>query len=116
QRWRWGGGGMGAAKSFEDIYESAAGDALHGAGRDSFAAMDLLKKVDPKRYSPANGAAYPNGGFGKSLRQVAQLIKADVGLEIAFVEIGGWDTHANQGGANGVLANRLTELAGGLSA
>jgi uncharacterized protein (DUF1501 family) len=109
-------GGMGAAKSFEDIYESAAGDALHGAGQDSFAAMELLKKVDPKRYSPANGAAYPNGGFGKSLRQVAQLIKADVGLEIAFVEIGGWDTHANQGGANGVLANRLTELAGGLSA
>ena len=111
-----GGGGMGAAKSFEEIYESAAGDALHGAGRDSFAAMDLLKKVDPKRYTPANGAAYPNGGFGKSLRQVAQLIKAEVGLEVAFVEIGGWDTHANQGGANGALATRLTELAGGLAA
>lgn len=106
----------GAAKSFEDIYESAAGDALHGAGRDGFAAMDLLKKVDPKRYTPANGAAYPNGGFGKSLRQVAQLIKADVGLEIAFVEVGGWDTHANQGAANGTLATRLTELAGGLAA
>lgn len=106
----------GAAKGFEDIYESAVGDALHGAGRDGFAAMDLLKKVDPKRYTPANGAAYPNGGFGKSLRQVAQLIKAEVGLEIAFVEIGGWDTHANQGAANGALATRLTELAGGLAA
>jgi uncharacterized protein (DUF1501 family) len=78
--------------------------------------MDLLKKVDPRRYQPAHGAMYPNGGFGKSLRQVAQLIKADVGLEIAFVEIGGWDTHANQGAANGVLATRLTELAGGLAA
>ncbi len=111
-----GAASMGAAKSFEDIYESAAGDALHGAGRDSFAAMDLLKKVDPKRYTPANGATYPNGAFGKSLRQVAQLIKEDVGLEIAFVEIGGWDTHANQGAASGVLANRLTELAGGLAA
>jgi uncharacterized protein (DUF1501 family) len=113
------GGGMsggGAAKGFEDIYESAVGDALHGAGREGFAAIDLLKKVDPKRYAPANGAAYPNGNFGKSLRQVAQLIKAEVGLEIAFVEIGGWDTHANQGAANGALANRLTELANGLGA
>lgn len=109
-------GRVGAAKGFEDIYESAVGDALHGAGRESFAAMDLLKKVDPKRYTPANGAAYPNGAFGKSLRQVAQLIKADVGLEIAFVEIGGWDTHANQGAANGALATRLTELSGGLAA
>ena len=111
-----GGGGGGAAKGFEDIYESAVGDALHGAGRDGFAAMDLLKKVDPKRYTPANGAVYPNGGFGKSLRQVAQLIKADVGMEIAFVEIGGWDTHVNQGAANGTLATRLTELGGGLAA
>ena len=114
------GGGMsgrgGAAKGFEDIYESAVGDALHGAGREGFAAMDLLKKVDPRRYAPANGAVYPNGGFGKSLRQVAQLIKAGVGLEIAFVEIGGWDTHANQGAASGALANRLTELASGLGA
>jgi len=59
---------------------------------------------------------YPNGGFGRSLRQTAQLIKADVGLEIAFVEIGGWDTHANQGAANGALATRLGELGGGLAA
>jgi hypothetical protein len=106
----------GAAKSFEDIYETAAGDALHGAGRDGFAAMDLLRKVDPKRYTPANGAVYPNGGFGRALRQTAQLIKADVGLEIAFVEIGGWDTHANQGAASGALATRLGELGGGLAA
>lgn len=110
------GGRSGAARGFEEIYETAVGDALHGAGRDSFAAMDLLRKVDPRRYSPANGAAYPNGGFGRSLRQVAQLIKADVDLEIAFVEIGGWDTHANQGGATGVLAGRLAELGRGLEA
>jgi uncharacterized protein (DUF1501 family) len=103
------------ATSFEQIYENAAGDALHSAGRDGFAAMDLLRKVNPQNYRPANGAAYPQGAFGKSLRQVAQLIKADVGLEIAFVEIGGWDTHANQGGATGTLATRLTELGGGLA-
>ena len=104
------------ATSFEQIYENAVGDALHSAGRDGFAAMDLLRKVNPQNYTPSNGAAYPQGAFGKSLRQVAQLIKADVGLEIAFVEIGGWDTHANQGGATGTLATRLTELGGGLAA
>lgn len=105
-----------AARGFEQIYENAVGDALHGAGQDGFEAMGLLKKVDPRGYRPSNGAAYPNGGFGKSLKQVAQLIKAEVGLEIAFVEIGGWDTHANQGGAAGALATRLTEFGGGLAA
>ncbi len=106
----------GAARGFEEIYETAVGDALHGAGRDGFAAMELLRKVDPARYRPANGATYPNGNFGRSLRQVAQLIKADVGLEVVFVEIGGWDTHANQGAGEGQLANRLRELGGGLAA
>lgn len=107
---------VGAAKGFEALYETAVGDALHGAGRDSFAAMDLLRKVDPARYRPANGAEYPRGSFGRSVRQVAQLIKADVGLEVAFVEIGGWDTHANQGAGEGQLANRLRELGAGLAA
>jgi uncharacterized protein (DUF1501 family) len=111
---RFGTGGT--STPFEQIYENAVGDALHGAGRDGFAAMDLLRKVNPKNYTPAHGANYPTGAFGKSLRQVAQLIKADVGLEIVFVEIGGWDTHANQGGATGTLATRLTELGGGLAA
>lgn len=121
-----GGGGMamtdrqtprsGTVRGFEELYETAVGDALHGAGRDGFAAMALLKKVDPARYRPANGAEYPRGSFGRSLRQVAQLIKADVGLEVAFVEIGGWDTHANQGAGEGQLANRLRELGGGLAA
>lgn len=112
-------GGMsrgGAARGFEELYETAVGDALHGAGRDGFAAMELLRKVDPARYRPANGAEYPRGSFGRSLSQVAQLIKADVGLEVAFVEIGGWDTHANQGAGEGQLANRLRDLGGGLAA
>lgn len=106
----------GAARGFEQIYESAAGDAIHGAGREGFAAIDLLRSVDPRRYTPASGATYPGGAFGRSLRQAAQLIKADVGVEVIFVEIGGWDTHANQGAARGALATRLTEFAGGLSA
>jgi uncharacterized protein (DUF1501 family) len=110
-------GGMGGtARSFAQLYESAVGDALHGAGQDGFAAMQLLQKAVPRNYRPANGAQYPGGAFGRAMRQVAQLIKADVGLEVAFVEIGGWDTHANQGAATGALANRLTELGGGLQA
>lgn len=111
-----GMGGIPAARGFEQLYESAVGDALHGAGRDSFAAMELLKKAVPKKYTPANNAQYPGGTFGRAMRQVAQLIKANVGLEVAFVEIGGWDTHANQGAATGALAGRLTELSGGLKA
>lgn len=109
-------GGGGAARGFEEIYENAVGDALHGAGREGFAAMDLLRKVKPGDYRPAHGATYPGGTFGRSMRQVAQLIKAEVGLEVAFVEIGGWDTHANQGAATGSMATRLGELAGGLAA
>jgi uncharacterized protein (DUF1501 family) len=111
------GGGMGgAAGGFEQLYATAVGDALHGAGQDGFAAMELLRGLDPRRYRPAHGAEYPAAAFGRSLRQVAQLIKADVGLEVAFVEIGGWDTHVNQGAASGVLANRLNELSRGLAA
>lgn len=106
----------GTARSFEQLYESAVGDALHSAGQDGFAAMELLKKAVPADYRPANGANYPGGAFGRGMRQVAQLIKADVGLEVAFVEIGGWDTHANQGAATGALANRLGELGSGLVA
>ncbi|MFP4353041.1 MAG: DUF1501 domain-containing protein [Puniceicoccaceae bacterium] len=111
-----GGTVEGGAGDFKEIYRSAAGDALHGAGQDGFAAIDLLRKVDPRSYEPAHGAVYPRGSFGRSLRQVAQLIKADIGLEVAFVEIGGWDTHANQGAVTGVLANRLAELGNGLVA
>lgn len=108
--------GASAAKGFEGMYEAAVKDALHGAGRDTFDALAFLKKADPARYAPAPGVRYPNGRFGDSLRQVAQLVKADVGVEVAFTEVGGWDTHAAEGGARGQLANRLRELGAGLSA
>ena len=63
-----------------------------------------------------NGAEYPASQFGQRLRQIAQLVKADVGLEVAFADVGGWDTHVNQGGANGQLANRLDEFARSINA
>ena len=72
--------------------------------------MRTLRAVEARGPRTAAGAAYPRSPFGDALRQVAQLVKADVGLEIAYAEIGGWDTHVNQGGADGQLALRLADV------
>jgi uncharacterized protein (DUF1501 family) len=104
------------ASGFEGMYEGAVDGVLHGTGKESFDAIAMLKKANPAQYSPANGAAYPKGTFGKAMLQVAQLIKADVGLEVAFVEMDGWDTHANQGAANGQLAGRLHDFSHAIAA
>ena len=101
---------------FERMYRSEENDLISGAAGDSFEAIELIRRTDPLRYRPRAGAEYPNGEFGRSLQQIAQLIKAGVGLEIAFTDIGGWDTHFAQGGAQGQLANRLGELARGIRA
>jgi uncharacterized protein (DUF1501 family) len=79
----------------------------------TFDAIKMLKSANPQRFQPENGARYPNGQFGQSLLQVSQLIKAEVGLEVGFLDIGGWDTHANQ---QGQLNQRLREYGEGLSA
>jgi uncharacterized protein (DUF1501 family) len=115
---RAGGGETGQAVQggFEAMYAQTVNDALRGAGKETFDAMKLLKRVNPAQYKPSPDAVYPRGAFGDRLRQVAQLIKSDIGLEIAFTDIGGWDTHANQGSSLGQLALRLTEFAQGLSA
>jgi uncharacterized protein (DUF1501 family) len=105
-----------AAAGFESMYDSAVHDVLHGAGKESFEALALLKKIDPDHYTPANGAVYPAAGFGRSLQQIAQLVKADIGVEVAFAECDGWDTHANQGAAMGALAGRLHDFSRGISA
>src|SRR5262249_51544913 len=70
-------------------------------------AVRILKSADPERIAPENGAEYPAGPFGNALKQIAQLIKADIGLEVAFTDVGGWDTHAGEGGSQGQLSNRL---------
>ena len=110
--------GQGAETSagFEALYSGAVGDVLHGTGQETFEALKLLGGVNPRSYVAAQGANYPRGRFGDALRGLAQLIKADVGLEIGFAEAGGWDTHVNQGAAQGQLARRLEELGAGLSA
>jgi uncharacterized protein (DUF1501 family) len=109
-------GGGSAAGGFESLYETAVESALHGAAHDTFEALDSLKGLDPRGYRPAAGARYPRGRFGEALAQVAQLFKADVGVQVAFVESTGWDHHAAEGGTTGQLANRLRELGSGLAA
>jgi uncharacterized protein (DUF1501 family) len=101
---------------FEAMYAQAVNDALRDTGKETFEAVKLLKRVNPTQYQPAPGVVYPRGQFGERLKQIAQLIKSDIGLEVAFTDIGGWDTHANQGSSLGQLANRLTELSSGVSA
>ncbi|HXY39596.1 MAG TPA: DUF1501 domain-containing protein [Vicinamibacteria bacterium] len=108
--------GPAVAHGFEGMYDAAVADALHGAGHEAFAAMRALQAAHPAQQAPANGAEYPGGALGNSLRQLAQLIKADLGVELAFAEVGGWDHHVGEGGAQGQLAGRLRELASALVA
>jgi uncharacterized protein (DUF1501 family) len=101
---------------FEAMYAQAASEALRGTGRETFEAVKMLKQVNPGQYQPAAGVSYPRGQYGDRLKQIAQLIKSDIGLEVAFTDIGGWDTHVAEGGAQGQLATRLTEFGQGIAA
>jgi uncharacterized protein (DUF1501 family) len=102
--------------SFEQEYAQAAGALLRDTGREAFNAVRMLRDVDPGRYTPDAGAEYPRSAFGEALKQIAQLVKADVGLEVAYAESGNWDHHANEGGAAGTLANRLDDLGRAIAA
>jgi uncharacterized protein (DUF1501 family) len=84
--------------------------------KDTFAAVKTLRGANSQQYTPAAGIQYPNSQFGQSLQQIAQLIKSNIGLQVAFADLGGWDTHANQGSARGQLANRLKDFGDGLAA
>jgi uncharacterized protein (DUF1501 family) len=109
-------GQVDARRGFESMYEQGVRDLLYGTGRETFEAVKMLRTASPQRLAPANGAQNPRGRFGESLKQIAQLIRAEVGLEVAFADVGGWDTHAGQGNERGQLANRLTDFAQGLAA
>ena len=100
----------------EALYRTGRADIIHGTGSEMFEAVKMLKAADPGRYAPAAGANYPRSRFGQQLMQIAQLIKANLGVEVAFADVGGWDTHNNQGGATGQLANRLGDFASAIAA
>lgn len=101
---------------FEAMYAQTVDDALRGVGQETFEAIDRLKKINPAAYQPENGAQYPKNRFGQSLMEIAELLKADVGLEVAFLDSGGWDHHVNEGGVTGQLSNLLRDLGQGLAA
>ena len=116
-----GVGGRGPAatpltNTFEAMYSQSVDTVLHGTGQETFEAVKMLKAADPARYAPAHGANYPRGRFGDSLRQLAQLIKANLGVEVAFADIGGWDHHVNEGSVQGQLANVLRDFSQSIAA
>ena len=104
---------------FETIWQQKSESGLGDTGKETFEAVNFLKQANPAQYKPENGAQYPNSQLGRSLEQIAQLIKAGVGLEAAFAETGGWDTHSNQAnvnGSRGQLANLLRDFAQSIAA
>ncbi len=109
-------GEPGVVRGFESLYAQGVSDLLGGAGRETFEAVALLRRTGAARLPAANGAEYPRSPFGSALRQIAQLVRADVGLEVAFTDVQGWDTHVAQGAEQGQLALRLRDFAGALAA
>ena len=97
--------GDSAASAFESMY-----------GASSFEASKMLKSADPTKLEAENGAQYPRTQLGDSLKQIAQLIKSNVGLEVAFTDVSGWDTHAGEGAAQGQLANNLRNFSDAIAA
>jgi uncharacterized protein (DUF1501 family) len=105
-----------ASKSFESLYDQTSNQLLNKTGKESFDAMKMLNVNNIKNYQPAAGVVYPNSALGNSLKQIATLIKMDIGMEVAFAESGGWDTHFNQGAANGALARNLKDFSDSIAA
>jgi uncharacterized protein (DUF1501 family) len=105
-----------AQRRIEALYRTGSSDLVHGSGSDMFEALKVLRAANPQQYRPAAGVEYPRSQFGQRLLQIAQLIKSGVGLEVAFADVGGWDTHVNQGGAQGQLATRLSDFSQGIAA
>jgi len=103
-------------RAFEELYAGSATGLLSTSSREAFEAVQMLKHLDPAQYRPANEVDYPRGKLGKAFLEIAQLIKADVGLQVAFADVTGWDTHVNQGATEGQLAGRLGDLGQALAA
>ncbi len=101
--------------ALEAMYASVPAP-LGQAARGTFGTIELLEQIDFGSYQPAGAAAYPEGELGLALKSVAALIKAEVGLEAAAVDLGGWDTHEFQGPVEGAMASVMGQLAAGLAA
>lgn len=102
--------------SFEAMYAGSVDAVLHGSAQETFEAVKMLRSANPAQYNPAPGADYPRGRFGDGLKQLAQLIKANLGVQVAFADIGGWDHHVNEGSTEGQIANVLRDFSQSLAA
>jgi uncharacterized protein (DUF1501 family) len=100
--------GVGATPELEELFAEEY--------KETFEAVRMLRSATSQQYVPDSGAQYPDSPFSQALKQIAQLVKSDVGMEIAFTDVGGWDTHANQGNSRGQLSNRLKDFGDGLAA
>jgi uncharacterized protein (DUF1501 family) len=105
-----------AASAFEAMYGQSGDQILHATGEETFEAVKMLRDANPAQYKPVAGIEYPNNEFGNNMKQIAQLLKSNLGVEAAFTDVGGWDTHQNQGGVNGQLSDRLREFSSAISA
>jgi uncharacterized protein (DUF1501 family) len=105
-----------AASAFEAMYGDSGDHIFHAAGDETFEAVKMLRAANPAQYTPGPGVEYPNSDFGNNMRQIAQLLKANLGVEAAFTDVSGWDTHHDQGGVNGQLSNRLRDFSDSISA
>ena len=105
-----------AASAFEAMYAGSGDRIFHAAGEETFDAVQMLRAANPAQYAPAPGVEYPKSEFGNNMRQIAQLLKADLGVEAAFTDVTGWDTHQNQGGITGQLSNRLHDFSDSIAA
>jgi uncharacterized protein (DUF1501 family) len=105
-----------AEGGFEAMYSQSVDHALHGTGAETFEAIDMLRKIDTTKYPADNGADYPKSAVGQRLQQIGVMIKANIGVEVLFLDCGGWDNHVNEGGAQGQLANLLKDLGQSLAA
>ena len=105
--------------TFESMYGTTPDQVLNGTGRETFDAIKLIQSIQKSPYTPGNNVKYPGNRLGQSLQQIARIIKSDVGLEVAFTDVGGWDTHVNEVGAQphlGQLANLLRDFGNSLAA
>jgi uncharacterized protein (DUF1501 family) len=105
-----------AANAFQAMYGDSGDSILHATGDETFEAVKMLRAANPAQYKPGPGIEYPNNEFGNNMKQIAQLLKANLGVEAAFTDVNGWDTHQNQGGVTGQLSDRLREFSSAIAA
>jgi uncharacterized protein (DUF1501 family) len=108
-----------AAMEFQQMYQASKDPVMQATAKETFEAMAMLQAIQKQPYTPAAGADYPKAPLGQSLKQIAQLIKSDVGMEMAFADIGNWDHHVQevaQKSSEGKLADLLRTYGQALSA